>query len=208
MRHLCNLPVVSRLNQCTIPLMPCTVKRNYFIVAIFLFFVLGNRPILGQTGYESLKADFSNLPLEKRQSMPLLWLHGEDGATLKENVNRIIAGGNGGLVIESRPHPDWMGQKWFDDCKVIADYAKSKGIKCWIFDEKWWPSFMVDGKVPMEHYPKKLECTAMDLIGPKKYKSSGYSGTRQIKTIAGKIANGIVEVNTLVDGMCPREHGR
>ena len=55
-----------------------------------------------------------------------------------------------------------MAPEWFADCKVIGDYAKTKGIKTCIFDEKWWTSFVVDGKVPEELRPKKLECIAMD----------------------------------------------
>jgi|GEM_PF-1261029 len=91
--------------------------------------------------YDTLKTEFLSLPMAKRLSMPLFWLHGEDDPTLKDHVDRVIHGGNGGLVIESRTHPDWLGSEWLADCKVIADYAKTSGLKCWIFDEKWWPSF-------------------------------------------------------------------
>jgi len=199
MRHLRNNSVFSCMNQCASFFVPRNSKRRYFIFAIVLLAVFFNTLVFGQTDYNSLKADFSDLQLKNRLSMPLFWLHGEDDATLKEHVDRIIDGGNGSLVIESRPHPDWLGAEWFADCKVITDYAKTKGIKCWIFDEKWWPSFMVDGKVPEDQRPKKLECTAVDQIGPVRYKSNGHSGSRQIKTIAGKVVNGKIEANSMVD---------
>lgn len=140
--------------------------------------------------YDTLKTDFLLLPLEKRLSMPLLWLHGEDDPTLKDHVDRVIHGGNGGLVIESRPHPDWLGPEWLADCKVIADYAKTRGIKCWIFDEKWWPSFVVDGRVPAELRPKILRCVAEDQTGPKTYNASGHAGNQHVKTMAGKVVSG------------------
>jgi len=149
--------------------------------------------------YGTLKTDFLSLPLEKRLSMPLLWLHGEDDPTLKDHVDRVIHGGNGGLVIESRPHPDWLGPEWLADCKVIADYAKARGIKCWIFDEKWWPSFVVDGRVPAELRPKILRCVAEDQTGPTTYSASGHAGNQHVKTIAGKVIREKIDGGTLVD---------
>jgi hypothetical protein len=149
--------------------------------------------------YDTLKTDFLALPVGKRLSMPLLWLHGEDDPTLKDHVDRVIDSGNGGLVIESRPHPDWLGPEWLADCKVIADHAKTRGIKCWIFDEQWWPSFVVAGKVPAELRPKVLRCVAEDQTGPKKYHASGHAGNQHIKTIAGKVVGGRIDAGTLVD---------
>jgi pimeloyl-ACP methyl ester carboxylesterase len=69
-------------------------KRNFLIVKfIFIAFIFANSAF-SQSGYNGLNADFSNLPSEKRLSMPLLWLHGEDDATLKERVGRVVDGEN------------------------------------------------------------------------------------------------------------------
>jgi hypothetical protein len=149
--------------------------------------------------YNTLKAYFLELPLEKRLSMPLFWLHGEDDSTIIEHIDRVVEAGNGGLVIESRPHPDWLGTGWFADCKVIGDYAKTKGIKTWIFDEKWWPSFAVDGRVPENLRPKKLECSAVEQTGPVIYKDSEHKGSKYVKTIAGKIINNKIDAGSLLD---------
>ncbi len=131
--------------------------------------------------------------------MPLLWLHGESDSTLKDQIDKIIAGGNGSFVIESRLHPDWLGEKWFADCKVIGDYAHSKGIKSWIFDEKWWPSFVANGRVPEDLRPKKLHCSAVDQTGPAECITSGNSGYNYIRTIAGKIIDGEIDATSLTD---------
>ena len=149
--------------------------------------------------YETLKADFMNLPLGKRLTMPLFWQHGESDSTLITYVDRIIQSGAGSFVIESRPHPDWLGKEWFADCKVVLEYAKDLGMKGWIFDEKWWPSFMVAGKVPAEQWAKKLECEAVDQNGGAKYEAPGHDGANYIKTIAGKVVDGKVDGKSLTE---------
>jgi hypothetical protein len=135
---------------------------------------------------EVLRTNFLNLPLGERLTMPLFWQHGEDDLTLTSHVDRMFNNGCGSFVIESRPHPDWLGSGWYADCKVILDYAKTKGMNGWIFDEKWWPSFDVAGTVPAEHRARALNCSAVDVIGPQTYNAGGYSGSNYVKAIAGK----------------------
>jgi len=168
-----------------------------FIIIFFVIACATEKP--GKLDYSALRHDFSELPLEKRLSMPLLWLHGEDDSILKNHVDRIIDGGNGGLVIESRPHPDWLGPEWFADCKVIGDYAAAKGIRSWIFDEKWWPSFVVNGRVPKDLRSKKLICSDVDQKGPADYFSTGHSGFQYIRTLAGKWNGGVIDASSLMD---------
>lgn len=113
----------------------------------------------GQPQYDSCKANFLSLPVEKRLTGPLFWQHGESDAVLRAFVDRMYDAGNGNFTIESRPHPDWLGAGWYDDCKVILDYAKTRGMGAYIFDERWWPSFDVAGRVPAEHRARALKCT-------------------------------------------------
>jgi hypothetical protein len=175
------------------------LSRIYLLVKVILITSYFANSVFGQSEYKSLKADFINLPLEKRLSMPLMWLHGEDDSTIIEHVDRVFEAGNGGLVIESRPHPYWLEPEWFADCKLIGDYAKTKGIKTWIFDEKWWPSFEVDGRVPENLRPKKLECSAVEKTGPVIYNDSEHKGSKYVKTIAGKILNDKIDASSLLD---------
>jgi hypothetical protein len=165
--------------------------KKFFIFALMAAVVLTSIlsmpvPFVVGAPYDDLKANFLNLPLSQRLTMPLFWQHGEDDQTLKTHVDRILDGGNGSFVIESRPHPNWLGQGWYDDCKVILDYAKTKGMNGWIFDERWWPSFDVAGTVPQTHRARSLNSTSVDVTGPTTYNASGYSGSDYIKTIAGK----------------------
>ncbi|MEI6676650.1 MAG: hypothetical protein WCO57_15880, partial [Verrucomicrobiota bacterium] len=107
--------------------------------------------------YEALKADFQLLPLGKRLTTPLLWLHGEDHKILRDYVDRIKAGGNGSFVIEPRPHPDWLGPKFWADFSAILAQAQTQGMGAYIYDEgKEWQSFNAGGKVPPQHKFKYL----------------------------------------------------
>lgn len=137
--------------------------------------------------YDNLRSEFTNLPLSKRLTMPLFWVHGEPKEILLDYVDRIKEGGNGNFVLEPRPHPDWLGPHWWSDFATILDYAQTKGIGCYIYDEgKGWQSFNAGGKVPRAHMFKTLRSTVVDVAGPTLHKGSGYSGANYIKTIAGK----------------------
>jgi len=152
----------------------------------------GNRnPASSQVAYDSLKSDFLNLPLNKRLTMPLFWLHGEDKKTLLDYVDRIKDGGNGSFVLEPRPHPDWLGPKFWSDFSAILDYARTKGMGGYIYDEgKGWQSFTAGGNVPPQHKFKYLRSTAIDVTGPSAYNGSDYGGPTYIKTIAGRYDDG------------------
>ena len=42
---------------------------------------------------------------------PLLWLHGEEETLLREEVAQMHENGIGSFVVESRPHPDFLGPR-------------------------------------------------------------------------------------------------
>ena len=58
--------------------------------------------------------------------LPFFWQHGEDAALLREGVQRIRESGIGAVCIESRPHPDFLGEKWWHDLDTILDEAKMR----------------------------------------------------------------------------------
>ena len=63
-------------------------------------------------------------------------------------MGKVAEGGNGCFTTESRPHVDWLGEGWWRDLGICLEAAKRHGLQMWIFDEKWWPSQGVGGKVP------------------------------------------------------------
>jgi hypothetical protein len=105
-----------------------------------------------EAGIDVIEKQFRELPMEaRRQTGPLFWLHGDESKQrLETYVGKVAEGGNGCFTTESRPHKDWLGEGWFRDLAICLDAAKKHDPKVWIFDEKWWPSSEVGGKVPAD----------------------------------------------------------
>lgn len=72
--------------------------------------------------------------------LPFFWQHGEDEATLRELMGAIHGAGCGAVCVESRPHPDFCGDKWWQDMDVILDEARQRDMKVWILDDSHFPT--------------------------------------------------------------------
>jgi hypothetical protein len=150
----------------------------------------------------SLEGQFHELPVESRRLCgPLFWLHGDESPQrLRMYVGKVAEGGNGCFTAESRPHSDWLGPAWFRDLAICLEAAKRHDLKMWIFDEQWWPSQSVGGKVPPRYAAKRLVAAAIDVEGPKSFEDSGYGGPRYIAAVAGRLtAENTIEGESLVD---------
>ena len=79
--------------------------------------------------------------------LPFFWQHGEDEATLREYMRIIHEAGCGAVCIESRPHPDFCGPKWWADMDIILDEARRRKMKVWILDDSHFPTGYANGKV-------------------------------------------------------------
>ena len=55
--------------------------------------------------------------------------------------------GIGAVCVESRPHPDFCGPKWWEDMDVIMDEARKRGMKVWILDDAHFPTGYANGAV-------------------------------------------------------------
>ena len=73
--------------------------------------------------------------------LPFFWQHGEDERTLREYMGAIQESGIGAVCVESRPHPDFCGPKWWEDMDVILDEARKRGMKVWILDDSHFLPF-------------------------------------------------------------------
>ena len=51
------------------------------------------------------------------------------------------------VCVESRPHPDFCGAKWWEDMDVILDEARRRGMQVWILDDSHFPTGFANGAV-------------------------------------------------------------
>ncbi|WP_315110053.1 glycosylhydrolase-like jelly roll fold domain-containing protein [Clostridium intestinale] len=151
--------------------------------------------------------------------LPFFWQHGEDEETLRDYMKHIYEAGIKAVCIESRPHPDFLGPKWWENMDIIMDEARNRNMKVWVLDDSHFPTGYAAGKIKDE-YPqfKKwyLNISRMDFMGPLKDSSviikyypgraagmPGYTGADEILAIvAGKVidvANGVVDETTFID---------
>lgn len=101
--------------------------------------------------------------------LPFFWQHGEDENTLRNYVKTINNMGISALCLESRPHPDFVGPKWWHDFDIIINEAKKRKMKIWILDDSHFPTGYANGAV--EHADKRLKKwniyhMTVDLVGP------------------------------------------
>jgi len=103
--------------------------------------------------------------------LPFFWQHGEDEATLRQMMAAIHGSGCGAVCVESRPHPDFCGEKWWADMDVILDEARSRGMKVWILDDSHFPTGLANDGLkdkPDSLCRQNLFLTEKKLTGPAK----------------------------------------
>ena len=59
--------------------------------------------------------------------LPFLWMKGEDNETIKKELDKIEACGIREVCLESRPHPDFCGPKWWENLDFICEEAEKRG---------------------------------------------------------------------------------
>ena len=77
--------------------------------------------------------------------LPFFWQHGENEATLREYMAAIQNANCNAVCVESRPHPDFCGPKWWEDMDVILDEARKRDMKVWILDDSHFPTGFANG---------------------------------------------------------------
>ncbi|WP_261301585.1 glycosylhydrolase-like jelly roll fold domain-containing protein [Paenibacillus andongensis] len=106
---------------------------------------------------------------EQNYILPFLWQHGEEEQVIREEIARVHEAGIGAVCIEARPHPDFLGPKWWTDMDIIMEEARNRGMKVWLLDDDHFPTGHAAGKVkdaPEELHRKFLGERYIDTIGP------------------------------------------
>ena len=82
---------------------------------------------------------------EENHILPFFWQHGEDEDTLRRYMRVIHEAHCGAVCVESRPHPDFCGEKWWSDLGCILDEAERLEMKVWVLDDSHFPTGYANG---------------------------------------------------------------
>lgn len=101
--------------------------------------------------------------------LPFLWLHGESEETLRQGVRAIAASGCGAVCAESRVHPDFLGDSWWQEIDILLDECKRLGLDLWLLDDAHFPSGYANGAAAGTPYCRMMMNEIhMDVSGPRK----------------------------------------
>ncbi|MDO5138125.1 MAG: hypothetical protein Q4D71_06635 [Oscillospiraceae bacterium] len=103
--------------------------------------------------------------------LPFFWQHGEDEVTLRKMMKVIDEANCKSVCIESRPHPDFCGDKWWADMDVILDEARKRDMRIWILDDSHFPTGFANGKVkeaPIELHRQSIVTSCKQYTGREK----------------------------------------
>lgn len=106
---------------------------------------------------------------ETNYMMPFFWLHGEEEPVIRQYVQKVYETGIKSICVESRPHPDFLGEKWWKDLDVIIEEAEKLNMTVWILDDEHFPTGYAAGKVESDfpHLQKQyLKAHQLDVVGP------------------------------------------
>jgi hypothetical protein len=100
--------------------------------------------------------------------LPFFWQHGESDEVLIEELERILECGIRAVCVESRPHPDFLGDKWWHDLDLIMDFARKNDMKVWVLDDDKFPTGHANGAYKNNPNLAKVYLAErhVDVIGP------------------------------------------
>lgn len=102
---------------------------------------------------------------------PFLWMRNQCEEVLRTEIEKIYECGIRAICLESRPHPDFIGDGWWHDFDIVMEEAKKREMKIWILDDAHFPTGQANGMIP-EKYPelarKYIMMQHTDCVGPVK----------------------------------------
>lgn len=102
---------------------------------------------------------------ENHQLYPFFWQHGESLENINEYIDKMLEQGIHNMCIESRPHPEFLEDGWWNTIDFIIQKAKQNHMKVWILDDAKFPTGYANGKVPLELKKKYLNYHRFDIVG-------------------------------------------
>ena len=75
------------------------------------------------------------------------------------------------VCVESRPHPDFVGDKWWEDLAIIIRECEKREMKIWLLDDSHFPTGFANGQI-RDNFPalrkQYLSMRRFDVAGPMK----------------------------------------
>jgi hypothetical protein len=108
---------------------------------------------------------------EANYLLPFIWQRGEEEAIIREEMARIDASGIKAVCVEARPHPDFLGPRWWRDVDIIMQEARKRGMRVWMLDDDHFPTGHAAGRIegaPAELRRVYLKEQHIDAIGPQR----------------------------------------
>ena len=107
---------------------------------------------------------------EDNYILPFFWQHGENEKTLRTYMRAIHDSHIGAVCVESRPHPEFAGPKWWKDLGIILNEAETHGMRIWILDDAHFPTGYANGavlKAKKELHHMYLCSNTVEMAGPR-----------------------------------------
>lgn len=103
--------------------------------------------------------------------LPFLWQKGESHEVIADYLERIASCDIHEVCLESRTHPDFMGEGWWRDLDFIIERCRDLGLKIWLFDDAHFPTGCANGALGGLREDDLLRKTVlvhrtMDIVGP------------------------------------------
>lgn len=88
---------------------------------------------------------------EENYIFPFYWQHGDHTHLIPEQIQRIYDSGAKAFCVESRPHPDFVGEGWWRDMDIILAEAQKRDMKVWLLDDDKFPTGHAAGMIATKH---------------------------------------------------------
>ena len=106
--------------------------------------------------------------------LPFLWQKGESKEIIEEYLIKMKESDIHEVCLESRPHPEFCEEGWWNDLAFIIEKCKELDMKIWLLDDSHFPTGYANGWIK-EKYPQYrktvLTHRIFDIIGPQKQAS-------------------------------------
>ena len=122
---------------------------------------------------------------------PFYWQRGDHTHLIPQQIQRIYDSGCRAFCVESRPHPDFVGETWWRDMDIILAEAEKRGMKVWLLDDDRFPTGHAAGMIAKEH-PElqqwELVERHVDVVGPAADVSIIFDGENEENIFIGAYA--------------------